>query len=102
VHGGDNAKFGDPYCLPAAAASRKEETHACAPSDNAMKGSNDQSFSTAGFDPSSAKHNSISGPLLALQNRQQFIALFFQLNLWGRHGVTRKREKKQTWHDGNL
>jgi hypothetical protein len=28
-----------------------------------MKGNNDQSFSTAGFDPSSAKHNSISGPL---------------------------------------
>ena len=39
------------------------DSYACAPSDNAMNGSKDQSFSVAGLVPSFPKHNSISGPL---------------------------------------
>jgi hypothetical protein len=41
----------------------------CAPSESAMNGSKDQSFSVAGSVPSSPKHNSISGPLVE-SNRQ--------------------------------
>lgn len=40
-------------------------SYKCAPSDRAMKGSKDQSFSTAGSVPSSAMQCSISGPLQA-------------------------------------
>lgn len=71
----------------------KRRTHACAPSDNAMNGSNDQSFSTAGFDPSSAKHNSISGPLFALRYRQQFMhSLSFSTDR--RHRAIEKKNHK--------
>jgi hypothetical protein len=38
-------------------------SYACAPSDKAINGSRDQSFSSTGSDPSSERHNSISGPL---------------------------------------
>lgn len=38
-------------------------SYACAPSDKAMKGSKDQSFSVAGSVPSSPMQSSISGPL---------------------------------------
>lgn len=41
----------------------REVPYRCAPSDRAMNGSNDQSFSIAGFVPSSAMQCSISGPL---------------------------------------
>ena len=43
------------------------DSYACAPSDNAMNGSKDQSFSVAGLVPSFPKHNSISGPLFTYE-----------------------------------
>jgi hypothetical protein len=88
--------------LLAGSSIKKEETHACAPSDNAMNGNNDQSFSTDGFDPSSAKHNSISGPLHNRDCQQyQWYGIFSSARLipWGRHGATEKgaeRKKKET------
>lgn len=44
---------------------RKGTSYACAPSDSAINGSRDQSFSDTGSVPSSPKQNSISGPLFA-------------------------------------